>query len=103
MSLPEVILWRALRRGALQELRFRRQHPIEPYVLDFYCPAGKLAIEVDGLSHDFPDQALRDEARDRWLTRHGLRVLRFPARDVLSAASLDGVLATILEEARPSA
>src|SRR5689334_16373959 len=50
MSLPETLLWRLLRR-APNGVAFRRQHPIGPYVLDFYCPSAKLAIEVDGAAH----------------------------------------------------
>jgi len=52
LSLPEKLLWVRIRRS---ELNFRRQHPIGEYVLDFYCPAAKLAIEVDGAAHDFGD------------------------------------------------
>ncbi len=81
LSLPEKLLWVRL-RGA--EVRFRRQHPIGPYVLDFYCPAMKLAIEVDGAAHDFGDRPKRDEVRTEWLTEQGIEVLRVPARDVLA-------------------
>jgi very-short-patch-repair endonuclease len=81
LSLPEKLLWVRL-RGA--DVRFRRQHPIGPYVLDFYCPAAKLAIEVDGAAHDFGDRPQRDEARTRWLQREGIEVLRIPAKDVLA-------------------
>jgi hypothetical protein len=56
MSLPEVILWEHLRRGGLSGMHFRRQHPAGPYVLDFYCAASRLAIEVDGAAHDLPGQ-----------------------------------------------
>ncbi|HXC26532.1 MAG TPA: DUF559 domain-containing protein [Stellaceae bacterium] len=49
MSLPEVVLWQALRHGRLAGLRFRRQHPVGPYILDFFCASVRLAIEVDGL------------------------------------------------------
>ncbi|MBV9636240.1 MAG: DUF559 domain-containing protein [Methylobacteriaceae bacterium] len=48
MSLPEVVLWQLLRGGRLGALRFRLQHPIGPYILDFYCPAVRLAVELDG-------------------------------------------------------
>jgi very-short-patch-repair endonuclease len=57
MSLPEVVLWQALRRGQVAGLRFRRQHPIGPYILDFYCLSARLAIEVDGFAHDNAVQA----------------------------------------------
>jgi very-short-patch-repair endonuclease len=52
MSLPEIVLWQVLRKRGLSGLRFRRQHPVGPYILDFYCPAARLAIEVEGLAHD---------------------------------------------------
>jgi very-short-patch-repair endonuclease len=100
MTLPEVVLWRALRRGAVAELRFRRQHPLGPYVLDFYCAAARLAVEVDGAVHDLPEQAAHDEKRIAWLGEQGIRLLRVPAREVLRDESLEGVLATIAAMAR---
>ena len=81
LSLPEKLLWLRL-RGA--EVRFRRQHPIGPYVLDFYCPAANLAIEVDGAAHDFGDRPRRDDVRTEWLKSQGIDVLRIPAKDVLA-------------------
>ena len=69
LSLPEKLLWVRL-RGA--EVRFRRQHPLGPYVLDFYCAAAKLAIEVDGAAHDFGDRPRRDDIRIKWLERQGI-------------------------------
>jgi len=61
MTLPEVVLWQELRRGKLKGLQFRRQHPIGPYILDFYCSAARLAIEIDGASHSSDVQAKHDE------------------------------------------
>jgi len=84
MTLPEVILWRELRRDRFHELRFRRQHPIGPYVADFYCPAAKLVIEVDGRIHDYTVD--RDEERDAFLLGLGLRIIRIPASEVLADA-----------------
>ena len=63
MSLPEIVLWQALRKLRLGGLRFRRQHPIGPYILDFYCPSARLAIEVDGFAHDTVAEAHRDARR----------------------------------------
>ena len=80
LSLPEKLLWVRIRRS---ELNFRRQHPIGEYVLDFYCPAAKLAIEVDGAAHDFGDRPRRDDRRTEWLGQQGVHVLRVPAKDVL--------------------
>jgi len=81
LSLPEKLLWVRLRGS---DVRFRRQHPIGPYVLDFYCPSAKLAIEVDGFAHDTGDRPQRDEARTAWLRSQGIQVLRVPAKDVLA-------------------
>ena len=92
MSLPEVVLWDCLRAGRLAGLRFRRQHPVGPYVLDFYCPASHLAIEVDGAHHDLPGQMRHDLRRDRWLLERGIRVMRIAATDILDDYALEGVL-----------
>ena len=95
MTLPEVTLWQRLRRHGVVDARWRRQHPIGPYILDFYCPAARLAVEVDGTAHDLPDRAARDARRDAWLLARGIRVLRFTAPDVLRDESLESVLDTI--------
>ena len=76
---PEARLWMALRRRGLNGLKFRRQHPFGAYVLDFYCAAARLAVEVDGLHHSSEEQAAHDDARDSWLRGLGVRVLRIPA------------------------
>src|SRR3954447_22406968 len=101
LTLPEVLLWQALRGGRVGGLRFRRQHPVGPYVLDFYCPSARLAVEVDGTTHDFPGQARRDLRRDAWLAGQGIRVLRVPAPDVLDEERRRGVLDTIAAAGRP--
>jgi len=93
MSLPEVLLWHALRRRP-GGLRFRRQHPAGCYILDFYCPKHRLAIEVDGEIHARGDQPLRDAARDAWLSRQGILVLRLPAAEIL--ADLEAVVRHII-------
>ncbi|HMN87554.1 MAG TPA: endonuclease domain-containing protein [Bauldia sp.] len=102
MSLPEVLLWQALRGGALSAFRFRRQHPVGPYVLDFHCSSHRLGVEVDGSVHDLAGQAARDRVRDQWLRQNAVRVLRFPARDVLHEASRRDVIATIRAALAPS-
>ncbi len=66
-------------------LRFRRQHPLGPYILDFYCPATRLAVEIDGFSHAMGDRGARDERRDAWLKTQGVQVLRIPAILVMQA------------------
>jgi very-short-patch-repair endonuclease len=99
MSLPEVVVWQLLRSRRLKELRFRRQHPIGPYVLDFYCPSARLAVEIDGMSHDFAGRAVRDARRDAWLNDRDVRVLRVEAKDVLDEGGLEGVLSAIISAA----
>lgn len=100
LSLPEKLLWVRIRRN---ELNFRRQHPIGEYALDFYCPAAKLAIEVDGAAHDFGDRPQRDERRTSWLNKEGVEVLRIPAKDVLRDPDevADGVIKLCAEAAKP--
>jgi very-short-patch-repair endonuclease len=83
MSLPEVLLWKALKGRKLQGLHFRKQHPIGPYILDFYCDAEKLAVEIDGSSHGFGDRPRRDDRRDAWLRDQGVATLRLSASLVL--------------------
>ena len=83
MTLPEVLLWETLRGRRLDGLKFRRQHPIGPYILDVYCPSAKLAVELDGTGHETADQTRRDQIRDRWLREQGVHVLRLAAMDVL--------------------
>ncbi len=92
MSLPEVLLWKGLRRKALGG-HFRRQHPIGVYVLDFYCDRAKLAVEIDGQTHSLAGAPERDAKRDAWLASQGVRTLRLPATYVL--AHLDDALETI--------
>ena len=65
-----------------------------PYILDFYCPAAKLAVEVDGEGHGHPDQVGHDVRRDRWLFEHGVTMLRVAATDVRD--NLDGLMIAIL-------
>jgi very-short-patch-repair endonuclease len=97
MTLPEVVLWQHL-RARPNGLKFRRQHPAGPYVLDFYCEHARLCIEVDGAVHGFGDAPTRDRARDEWLAEAEIRTVRIAATDVLK--NLDGVLDLILLEWR---
>ena len=82
MTLPEVLLWGEVRRRA-GGVKFRRQHPVENYVIDFYCAEVKLGIEVDGIVHDMGAQPEHDEKRAAVIAEHGIALLRIPARDVL--------------------
>ena len=82
MSLPEVLLWQQLRKRPAG-FKFRRQFPISRMTADFACLECRLIIEIDGESHAFEVQALRDELRQKFLQQEGFSVLRVPARDVL--------------------
>ncbi len=90
MTAAEQALWRALRFQRVRGLSFRRQHPLLGFIVDFYCPARKLCIEVDGAVHDEPDQSSRDEARSTVLNAAGYRLVRFRNEEVLG--DLSGVL-----------
>src|SRR5947199_9497963 len=74
---PERVLWRHLRNRNFAGYKFRRQHPFDDYVLDFYCPNAKLAIELDGGGHNYRTGQIRDRTRSEFLARHGVVVLRF--------------------------
>lgn len=89
----EAALWKGLRRRQLHGRRFRRQHSIGSYVLDFYCADERLAIEVDGGVHRDPARADYDSRRQRWLEGQGLRVIRFTNEEVFK--HIDIVLAAI--------
>ncbi len=102
MTLPEVLLWQAVRGRRLNGLAFRRQHPIGSYVLDFYCPAARLAVEVDGKIHETPAQIEHDFRREQWLSKRGIKVLRIGAADILKENNMESVLDCIAEAAAPS-
>src|SRR5216684_1383025 len=76
MTPAERALWMVLRRNALDGFHFRRQQVIEGYIVDFYCDAAKLAIELDGSVHE--EQGEYDELRDEVIARQGVRFLRIP-------------------------
>jgi very-short-patch-repair endonuclease len=84
-----------LKGRQLAGVKFRRQHPVGPFVLDFYCPERKLVVELDGAVHDA--QLDRDNARTDQLADYGYRVLRFRNEDVFT--NLDSVVRQILEAA----
>jgi very-short-patch-repair endonuclease len=86
----ELKLWNHVRSRAIEGCKFVRQEPIGPYIVDFVCRERRLVIEVDGGQHATDP---RDAVRDRWLTEHRYRVLRFWNNDVLS--NIEGVLETI--------
>jgi very-short-patch-repair endonuclease len=73
----ERILWRALKELPTEGTHFRRQAPIGPYVVDFFCPAKRLVVELDGGHHTEDEAARRDRERQLWLEQEGYRVIRF--------------------------
>jgi very-short-patch-repair endonuclease len=92
MTLPEVLLWQRLSRNRIGA-KFRKQHAIPPYVVDFYCASAKLIVEVDGRAHDSAERQERDAARDRFLIESGYEVSRLRAFDILNA--MDSALSAI--------
>ena len=86
-TIAERRLWNRLRSRALCGMKFVRQEPVGPYIVDLVCREQRLIVEVDGGQHA---ESPRDAIRDRWLRNHGYRVLRFWNNDVI--ANIDGVL-----------
>jgi very-short-patch-repair endonuclease len=73
----ERTLWRHFRNRNFAAYKFRRQHPLACYVIDFYCPEAKLGIELDGGGHNYQLGQIRDQKRSNFLADHGVTVLRF--------------------------
>ena len=90
-------LWSVVRADRLDGLRFRRQHSLGPYVVDFYCAEARLVIELDGSVHDDPLRAAYDSERQQALEAQGLRVLRFSNAEVMGES--ESVAAAILAAA----
>lgn len=99
MTKAEVILWVNLRKRAMNGARFRRQHPIGPYIADFTCPAAKLIIEVDGATHSTPDELAYDARRPKYLADQGWTVIRVTNIDIYE--NMDGVWRTINAQLAP--
>ncbi len=91
-------LWKALRGRQLEGFKFGRQYSVGPYVLDFYCPALKLALEADGPTHDSLDAQEYDTERQHYIEAHGIRFLRFTNAQIRDQP--DQVLSLILTTAR---
>jgi very-short-patch-repair endonuclease len=93
MTDAEQKLWYHLRRKQIQGLQFYRQKPLLNFIVDFYCPAAKLVVEIDGSQHAETSHQLEDQRRSELLASLGLAVLRFDNRQVL--LEMDAVLAVI--------
>lgn len=98
MTPAEIFLWSKLKNKQLSGLKFRRQYGIGPYVVDFYCPELKLALEVDGDVHGYGQKAAADRDRQKAIESSGARVLRYGNREVLQ--NINGVLEDILRKAK---
>lgn len=96
MTDAEQVLWRHLRRKQMHNVQFYRQKPLLCYIVDFYCGAAKLVIELDGSQHYERSHQDNDQLRDAALAELGLKVLRFDNRQVLTETV--AVLAVIYEE-----
>jgi very-short-patch-repair endonuclease len=95
--LPEGILWQVLRQRP-GGLKFRRQHPFDRCTVDFYCPAVRLVVEVDGDHHSLGDNPETDRRRDAWLREQGLQIIRLDAADLLR--DVESAVTAILRAAR---
>ena len=99
-TLTEQKLWEALRSRRLAGLKFRRQHPYDRYILDFFCVSHQLAVEIDGGIHQHPEQKKHDEERTAYLQSQGITVLRFKNEDVVE--NLERVLEEIVNSTSPT-
>lgn len=83
MTRAEEVLWSRLRKKQIEGYIFRRQHPIDIYIVDFYCHEFNLIIEVDGDIHELPEVYEHDEGRTAELERFGLKIIRFTNQEVI--------------------
>jgi very-short-patch-repair endonuclease len=106
MTEPEIMLWSRLRRREGDGLVFRRQHALGPYILDVFCPAVRLAVEIDGATHGEAGQIAHDQRRNAWLRTQGVTVYRTSASAVYEDLTevADGVRRLAAElQAQPAA
>jgi len=94
MTKAEILLWSKLKGKQLNGLKFRRQYGVNNYVIDFYCPELKLAIEIDGGVHYYDSRIVFDKQRQRDIEELGIKVLRYTNNDVIK--NMEGVLSDII-------
>jgi very-short-patch-repair endonuclease len=99
MTRAEAILWNHLRSAERAPAKFRRQHPIGPFIADFACVSARVVIEVDGATHGTDAELAHDRRRDAYLRARKWRVLRVSNEDVYK--NLSGVLELIYAEVPP--
>ncbi len=91
----EQAIWRLVRAKQIEGLKFRRQHPIQPYIVDFICPEKKLVIELDGGQHADNEAVVYDKKRTKFLESKGYTVVRFWNNEVIN--NIEGVYEVILQ------
>jgi len=96
LTIAEARLWNHLKNRKLRGRKFRRQDSVGSYILDFYCPGERLAVELDGAAHDHESGQDRDTRRTLFLERTGIRVVRFENCEVIG--NLEGVLEVIAHQ-----
>ncbi|HUX57759.1 MAG TPA: endonuclease domain-containing protein [Bacteroidales bacterium] len=96
MALAEKLLWKELKRKEIFNARFKRQHPIDIFVVDFYCHKHKLAIEVDGEIHLKEEVQEYDDSRSHDIEKLGIKILRFTNKEVIE--NIEMVKQRILQE-----
>ena len=89
MTDAERLLWSRVRRKQLLGFQFYRQRPVGNYIVDFYCPAAKMIVEIDGSHHCTEEGMRKDKVRDEYLSSMGFRILRFPTTEV--AEDIDAI------------
>lgn len=89
-------MWSRLRVEQFLGLKFRRQHGIGPYIVDFYCPAAGAVIEIDGDIHAIGDRPKKDLEREKHISELGLKIIRYSNADVLK--NIEGVLLDLVEK-----
>ncbi|HSZ73301.1 MAG TPA: DUF559 domain-containing protein, partial [Rhizomicrobium sp.] len=99
MTEAEVMLWSKLRRNSVYGLKFRRQHPVGPYIADFACVPSRLIVEVDGATHCSDEELAYDRKRDAFLKEQGWRVVRIWNGDIYK--DLDTIVEMIGSLVRP--
>ncbi|WEK17837.1 MAG: endonuclease domain-containing protein [Candidatus Pedobacter colombiensis] len=96
LTIAEALFWRELKCRKLAGFKFRRQHSVGNYILDFYCASKRLAIELDGEIHNDPSIKENDRIRTEFLKTYGIKVLRFENVDVVK--NVEGVLEAVKKE-----
>lgn len=94
-TVAELLLREIIRNKNVNNLKFRRQHPLGNYIADFYCPEKNLVIELDGSIHNKIEQKKRDQERDAIMKQHNINVIRFTNDDIFER--IEEVIQTIID------